>query len=86
MPTLDQDLQDAPPQLDYATPAERNARYPELQFLARIVPRVAYAIGAAMVMGGLGMALSRDGEPALLMGVGAGIMALARPWPGRQTR
>jgi hypothetical protein len=86
---LDQDLHAlAPPPLQYATPAERKSRYPEFQFIARVwqrvVPRLLFAAGAAMVMGGLGGALSRDPGIVLVMGGGAALMALAGPWGGPQ--
>ena len=74
------------PVLEYRGRDRRSESESEFLPLLRMVRRVGFAGGIAALAGGLGLALSRGGDGALLMALGGGTLGLIVPIPGARRR
>ena len=83
-PDIDRAIEDArhPPVLDYRRRDPRDGLVDVP--VGRYLRRIAFVIGLAALCGGLGSSISHDRDGPGWMAVGAGILGLILPIPGRR--
>ena len=75
-----------PATIDYETPPAPANRYPEFTYLLSTLRRLVFAGGAALLAGGLGVAINPKSEGAIAMAGGAAVLSFYVPLPRHRRR